>query len=147
TFTATAGVIASDQSAIVTAAIGSTSRTASISLVAPRLVWSLQCVAASLVSSGATPCTVTLSTVPAAAGTIVSLTSSLANLTVPLSETVAANATTTAFNATAGIIDSDQSATLTAAVGSSSQTASILLISHRFSSSESPSYSIACASV
>src|ERR1019366_1706632 len=60
-------------------------------------------------------------------GGTVTLSSSTASLTVPGSVAVAAGSTTTTFTATAGTIASDQTATLTASLNGSTQTASIAL--------------------
>ncbi len=126
TFSATAAAtIASNQSATVTATLGSSSRTGTVSLVAP-VVSGVACVPTSLGQSAISTCTVTLTQTAPAAGTGVTLGSNNALLTVPASVTVSAGATTATFSATAGSsIPSNQSATVTATLGASSQTAII----------------------
>ena len=116
TFSATAAAtIASNQSATVTATLGSSSQTATISLVAPVLVSALACNPTSLGQSAVSSCTVTLTQAAPTGGSSVTLTSTNASLTVPASVTVAAGATTATFSATAAAtIASNQSATVTA---------------------------------
>ncbi len=127
TFSATAAAsIASNQSATVTATLGSSSQTATISLLAPVLVSTLACSPTSLGQSAVSTCTITLTQTAPTGGASVTLTSNNASLTVPASVTVAAGATTATFSATAAAsISSNQSATITATLGSSSQTATI----------------------
>lgn len=130
-FSATAGAtITSNQSAIVTANLGSSSQTATISLTASAgvQVSSLVCTPASLGQSGVSTCTVALTSAAPAGGSVITLSSNNALLTVPASVTVAAGAATATFSATAGAnITSNQSITVTANLGSSSQTATISL--------------------
>ena len=130
TFSATAAAsIASNQSATVTATLGSSSKTATISLLAPVLVSTLACSPTSLGQSAVSTCTVTLTQTAPAGGSAVTLGSNNASLTVPASVTVASGATTATFSATAAAsIASNQSATVTATLGSSSQTATISLL-------------------
>ena len=131
TFSATAATtIPSNQSATVTAKLGSSSQTATINLMAPVLVSTLGCTPSSLAPSAVSTCTVTLTQAAPAGGSAVTLSSSSTLLTAPASVTVAAGATTATFSATAATtILSNQSATVTAKLGTSSQTATIKLIS------------------
>jgi uncharacterized protein (TIGR03437 family) len=93
------------------------------------LVSTLACNPTSLGQSAVSTCTVTLTQTAPAGGSSVTLGSNNALLTVPASVTVAAGATTATFNATAGAsIASNQSATVTATLGVSSQTATISLV-------------------
>jgi trimeric autotransporter adhesin len=130
TFSATAAAsIASNQSATVTATLGSSSQTAAISLLAPVLVSGVACTPTSLGPSAVGTCTVTLTQPAPAGGSGVTLASNNASVTVPASVTVAAGATTATFSATAAAsIASNQSATVMATLGSSSQTAAISLL-------------------
>ena len=130
TFSATAAAsIASNQSATVTATLGSSSQTATISLLAPVLVSGVACSPTSLGQSAVSTCTVTLTQTAPAGGSSVTLGSNNVSLTVPASVTVASGATTATFSATAAAsIASNQSATVTATLGSSSQTATISLL-------------------
>ncbi len=130
TFSATsAASIASNQSAIVTATLGSSSQMAAISLLTPMLVSGVACTPASLGQNAAGTCTVTLTQTAPAGGSTVTLASNNASLTVPASVQVAAGGTTATFSATgAASIASNQNVTVTATLGSSSQTASISLL-------------------
>jgi hypothetical protein len=130
TFNATAAAtIASNQSATVTATLGASSKTATINLLAPVLVSGVVCSPASLGQSAVSGCTVTLTQTAPGGGSTVTLASNNASLTVPASVTVAAGATTATFNATAAAtITSNQSATVTATLGASSQAATINLL-------------------
>jgi trimeric autotransporter adhesin len=130
TFSATAAAtIASNQSATVTASLGSSSQTASISLVALLLVSGVTCSPTSLGQSAVSTCTVTLSQTASVGGSTVTLASNNASLSVPASVTIAAGSTTATFSATAAAtIASNQSVTVTNTLGSSSQTASVSLI-------------------
>jgi hypothetical protein len=127
-FTATAGQIASNQSASVTATLNGSSQSASIALTAPpATVSSLKCSVSSLVSSASTTCTVTLSAATPSGGSTVALASNSALLSAPSSVTVAAGTISAGFTATAGQIASNQSAIVTATLNGSSQSASIAL--------------------
>ncbi len=130
TFSATAAAsIASNQSATVTATLGTSSQTATISLLAPVLVSGVACSPGSLGQSAVSTCTVTLTQTASTGGSSVTLASNNASLTVPASVTVAVGATTATFSATAAaLIASNQSATVTATLGSSSETATISLL-------------------
>jgi uncharacterized protein (TIGR03437 family) len=122
TFSATAAAsISSNQSAVLTASLGSSSQTPTINLLAPVLVSGVACSPTSLGPSAVSTCAVTL-TAPTS-GSSVTLASSNASLAVPASVTVAAGATSAAFSATASAtFTSNQTATVVAALGSSSQT-------------------------
>ena len=123
TFSATAAAsIASNQSAAVTATLGSSSQTATIGLLAP-VPWSRPGLRSRQVISGqsaVSTCTVTLTqTAPAGADRTAALASNNASLTVPASVLVAVGATTATFSATAAAsIASNQSAAVTATLGS-----------------------------
>ena len=130
TFNATAGsTIPSNQSATVTAAYASSSQTATVNLLTQVLVSGVVCNPGSLAQSVVATCTITLSEAVPTGGTTVTLSSSNALLTVPGSVAAAAGATTATFEATAASsIASNQSATLTATIGASSQTTSVNLV-------------------
>ncbi len=130
TFSATAAAaIASNQSATVTATLGGSSQTATISLLAPVLVSGVACAPSSLGQSAVSTCTVTLTQTAPAGGSSVTLASNNASLTVPASVTVAAGATTATFSATgAATIASSQNAIVTATLGTSSKTMTICLL-------------------
>jgi trimeric autotransporter adhesin len=128
-FSATAAAtIASNQSAVVTATLGTGSKTAAISLTAPVLLSYLGCLPTTLGQSAVSSCTVTLSQTAPTGGSAVTLASNNTSLTVPASVTVAAGASTASFSATAAAtIASNQSAVVTATLGASSKTATISL--------------------
>ena len=124
TFAATAGTIAADQTATLTAMLNGGTATATIALATPTVVSGLICAPASLGSGGSATCTVTVSK---AGGATVALSSNASSLTVPASVTVGSGGTTGTFTATAGMIAADQTATLTATLNGISQTATISL--------------------
>ena len=110
TFSATAAAsLASNQSATVTATLGSSSQTATISLLAPVLVSGMACAPTTLLQSAVSTCTVTLTQTAPTGGSNVTLASNNASLTVPASATVAAGATTASFIATAVFSAREQS--------------------------------------
>jgi trimeric autotransporter adhesin len=103
-------------------------QTATLSLLAPVLS-SLTCDATSLLSLGATTCTVTLRNPAPAGGATVSINSNSVLLPVPVSSvTVPAGSSSKTFTAPAGTITSNQTATLKATFNGVSQTASINLL-------------------
>lgn len=128
-FTATAAnAITTNQSATVTATLGGSSGTASLSLTATTTVSSLSCSPNSLAASAASTCTVTLNQAAPAAGSSVTLASNNSSLSVPASVTVASGSTSAAFQATAASsISTNQTATITATLGSSSVQTAISL--------------------
>ena len=91
-------------------------------MLAPMQVATLACNPTTLGPSSTSSCTVTLSQAAPAGGSTVALTNTNPTLTVPASVTVAAAATSATFNATTGTFATSQSATVTATLGSSSQT-------------------------
>src|ERR1019366_7999024 len=102
--------------------------TVTIALVTP-LVSGVTCIPTSLSQSVVSTCTVTVSQTAPTGGTSVTLASNNALLTVPASVTVLAGATTATFSATAAAsVPTNQSATVTAALGRSSQTATLSLL-------------------
>ena len=132
TFTASAGNIASSQTATLTALLTNAVASTTIALLpasGSNAVSSLQCGSASLGPNGSTTCTVTLAS-PASSGVTVTIgNTAAAALTVPGSVNVAQGSATATFTATAGNISSDQTATLTASLGGSSAAATIALVS------------------
>jgi hypothetical protein len=131
TFTATAGTVASGQTAIITGTYNGT-QSATLTLSAPAgaavpvSLNSVSCVPSSLSSGASATCTVSLSQA-ATSATAVTLSSSSASLTVPASVSVASGSATAAFTATAGSFQSTQSATVTASYSGTSRTASVAL--------------------
>lgn len=87
---------------------------------------SLVCNPGTVNGGGTTTCTATLSAAAPSGGSKVTLTSNNTLLTLPASVTVASGATSASFTATAAAtISSNQSATVTATLGASAQTAPI----------------------
>jgi uncharacterized protein (TIGR03437 family) len=128
TFTVTAGQFSSNQTATVTASLNGSSSNASISLVAPPLISSLECATATLASNASTTCTVTLTSAAPTGGASVTIAGAIPNvLTLPASVAVPATATTASFTAGAGAIPSAQTATVTASLNGSSQSATLSL--------------------
>ena len=116
------GFIASNQSATVTATLGSSSQTATISLLAPVLVSGVACSPDQSRAERGQHLHGDADPDRTGRRLSVTLASNNTSLTVPASVTVAAGATTATFSATAAAsIASNQSATVTATLGSSSR--------------------------
>ena len=128
TFTATAGVLSSNQTAIVTATAAGVSKTASVTLAVPHVLSSLLCGSNSLLSGDITSCTVTLSNSAPTGGSVVALAKNDPALAAPASVTVPAGSTAASFTLSAGTITSDHNAVLTATLGSTSQSATLALV-------------------
>jgi hypothetical protein len=120
-----AGITGANQTALITGTLGSSSKSASLTLIAPPQVSALSCGASTLVTGASTSCTVSLVSVAPAGGVTVTLSRSTAAITIPGSVGVAGGASTAQFSATAATSATDQTVTLTASVGTSSKTASI----------------------
>jgi hypothetical protein len=122
-FTATAGNMASNQSATLTASLNGASRTATINLAAsqPLTLSSLTCNPTNLNTGAITTCTVALSGAAPNGGTVVSLASDSNLLPVPSSVTVQATRSAATFVARAGLIAQSQGAMLTATLSGTSQ--------------------------
>jgi len=127
-FTAVAGSIPSNQTAVVTASYNSTAQTASISLQAATAVSLLSCSPATLNSGSVTNCTVTLTQAAGSGGATITLASDTILLTVPPSVSVAAGAISAGFNGVAGALTSSLTADVTASFNGSSQTTSVSLV-------------------
>jgi len=132
TFTATAGNMAANQSATLTASLSGASQTATISLVTsqqPVMVSSLVCNPTSLSSRAVASCIVTLSKDAPTGGMVVALASNNNLLRAPNSSvTVRANRNAATFKVTAGLIHQSQDATLTATIGNASRQFDIGLV-------------------
>ncbi len=126
-FTVTAGNVASTQKAVMTAALGASSQTVSLTLVPGTSVSSLVCSPSNLVPGGFSTCTVSLAK-PASATTTISLTNSIAELTVPASVTITAGSKVATFKATGGSVSTSESANITAVVGGSSRSTTLQLV-------------------
>jgi uncharacterized protein (TIGR03437 family) len=96
-------------------------------VIATNTVSALSCTSTTLNSAGTTTCAVTLNLTVTGNGTTVSLSSNDSLLTLPPTVTVTPGSTSASFTITAGTIPSSQTAVITAALGTSSQTVSITL--------------------
>jgi len=128
TFTAAAGNITTNQTAVITATLNGTSQSASISLMSTVAMSSLACNPTTLTSGSPSTCTVTLSQAAPSGGTTVSLSSNNTVLSVPSSVNVYAGASTATFTGTAGTITANQTAAITATLNGASQKVSISLV-------------------
>ena len=131
-FNANASTVSISQNATVTAMLSGTSRNAVIALAPPAPVtppvvpMSLACDPASLVAGPGT-CTVILSGLAPSGGATVSLVSSNAALAVPPSLAVPAGTSSASFTFTGSGVTSSQTAVITAFLGGSSITNSVVL--------------------
>ena len=123
TFSASAGAVTAGQTVVVTASLGGSSLTATLTLIPPITISYLQCALSSLGPNAATACLVMLSQPVASAATI-ALSSNNPALTLPASVVVAAGTTAGNFAATAGAFTTTETAVITATLGASSLTAS-----------------------
>lgn len=126
-FNAVSGNFASDQTARLTAALNGTTQSASISLVTPTVVSSLQCGAAALAGNTSTTCAITISKPAPLGGAAVQLSSSVPALVVPPTVSVSANATSASFAASTLTLPSAQPATISASLNGGAATASLAL--------------------
>jgi uncharacterized protein (TIGR03437 family) len=128
-FSASAAVLAADQSATITASLNGSSSPVTISLVSTLAVSSLQCVTTSLSANASTTCTVTLSKAASGSGATISLANTAPGvLTVPNSVLVPAGSTTATFSASTAALTADQSATVTASLSGSSKPVTFSLV-------------------
>jgi len=125
-FSASASPVTSNQTAMVTATLGSSSQVASVTLVAAATASSMVCTPATVNPSATSACTVTLNQT-ASASVAVSLSSNNSIVSVPASVNIPAGVTSASFTATVGTFGNSQTAVLTATVGASSQTTSLTL--------------------
>lgn len=102
-------------------------QTATLNVVAPVTVSSLQCSPTSLSSGAASTCTIALSTAAPAGGVSVAVSDSSTQLTTPASVSLAAGTTSATFSAKAGTISISQSVTVTAALNGASRSVTINL--------------------
>ena len=126
TFTAAAGTLSTDATANVTASLNGTQKSFAIGLTAPLVtVTGLSCTPASLDPGAAAACTITVSKT---GGATVTLASQSAAVIVPGSVTVPPGATAATFTAAAGTPTSDITATLTASLNGTSQSAVLTVV-------------------
>jgi uncharacterized protein (TIGR03437 family) len=124
TFAATAGNVATGQTATVTARLNGASQSVSITLLPALTITSLACTPSTLGPGASSVCTVTLSRT---GGGTITLSSSNTAVAIPPAVTVAAASTSATFSAIAGAIASSQSASVTARLNASTQTALLVL--------------------
>jgi hypothetical protein len=125
-FAASTSSISSDQTATVTAAYNGSSAADAILLMSPVAISSLSCLSASLAPGSKTTCMIALSKPAPAGGATVTLSRSSTQVILPVSATVVATASQASFTATAaGVINSNQTVTLTGSYNGSSATASV----------------------
>lgn len=128
TFSVTAGSFITDQAATVTASLGSSSQSATLSMVAPVLPVSLTCAASSLAPNANTTCTVTLNKAAPAGGVSLAVSGAIVKvLNLPASVAVAANATAGTFSASTGAVLSTVSASIAVSLNGYRQSASLTL--------------------
>jgi uncharacterized protein (TIGR03437 family) len=125
-FSVQAAAFSSNQSASVTAAYNSSSQSVTFALTAPTLITSLACSLTGVMSGATSVCTVTLSQ-PAPAKTNVTLSSSTGLIAIPAAIVLAAGNTSMAFNANIGNVAADATGSVTAALGTSSQSVNFVL--------------------
>jgi fibronectin type 3 domain-containing protein len=125
-FTLQAGAFTANQSGSVTATYNGSTQSAAIALTVSVRVSSLVCTPTGVMSGAATSCTVTLSQ-PAPTNTTVALSSSSTLIAVPVGIVVTAGSTTKTFSASIASIAADTKGEVTATLGTSSQTVSLIL--------------------
>ena len=131
TFTASAATVGTNQTATITATLSGNSVTAILTLeppAAPPVTTASLACSPSIVFPGASiTCTVILSGLAPAGGAVVLLTSNNSALTAPTSVTVPAGSTSATFTPGAGAVAAAQTATLTASLGGSALTNSLVM--------------------
>ena len=98
-----------------------------ITTVVPLSLTSLSCNPGTVASGASTTCTVSLNQT-ASSGATVALSDNNALLTIPASVTVPAGASSATFIATAGVLTTNQSATITATLNSASQSTTLSMV-------------------
>ena len=127
-FSATAGAVLSNSTAIVTASLNGRSQSASISLGTATVVSQLSCAPSSLASGTFATCTVTLSKAAGPTSATVSVTSGSGSLTVPPTVTIPAGSTSATFSANAASIGADQTVSVIASLNGGSQATAVSLV-------------------
>ena len=126
TFTATAAAVTSDQTALLTSTLNSSSKTFTLTASAPAQLSSLACAPSTLGSNASSTCTVTLSKAATSAATV-SVGSNNGLLTVPASVIVALGQSSATFTAASGTVSTGQTATVTATLSGVNKQAVITL--------------------
>jgi|GEM_PF-1687664 len=127
TFTAVAGQIATDQTAVITAGYNGGLQAATLSLARPAVVSGLSCVPAVLGMNSVATCTVSISVAAPAGGAMISLASNVSSLVIPSTVTIAPGAKATTFPAVTSWLPAVQSAILTATYLGNSRSATLTL--------------------
>jgi trimeric autotransporter adhesin len=125
-FTLQAGSFSANQSGSVTASYNGSTQSATVALATATTVTSLSCNPGGAMSGAVIPCTAILSR-SVSVSTAVTLSSSNALITVPTSIVIAAASSSTTFNAMVGSVTADATGSVTARLGTSSQTANLTL--------------------
>jgi len=123
-FTAAVSSVNTTQTATLTASAGGVTETFALQLnasgqtgTALPILTGMTCVSGLIAGAGADSCTVTLNSAATSGGLGVSLSSNDSAVTVPSSVTVQAGSTTASFTAAVSLVNSAQTATLTASAG------------------------------
>jgi trimeric autotransporter adhesin len=120
TFSATAGSVTSNQTAVLTASYNGSAQT-TVTVTAHAQVTSLSCSPSTIGSGTSSNCSVTLSGA-ASGNAVVALASNNAAVTVPANVSVASGATFATFSAAAGSVTTSQPVVITASYNGSVQT-------------------------
>lgn len=127
-FTASAGTIPLNCTAVVRAEANGASASSNINLVAALQVTNLACSPATVNAPGTSSCTVTLSGIAPAGGASILMSSSHASLTVPSPFLAPAGASSASAVVTAAAVSADETVTVTATYGGGSKSASVSLV-------------------
>lgn len=126
-FSAAAGTIPLDCTAVVRAEANGASASASINLVAALQVTNLACSPSTINTPGTASCTVTLSGIAPAGGASILMSSSHASLTVPSPLSVPAGSSSASAVVTAAAVSAGETVSVTASYGASSKSTSVSL--------------------
>ncbi len=127
TFNVTTSHVNSDETDSISATVGSSTKSVTLTLTAVNLA-SISVVPTSLVGGNTPVATVTLTSAAPTGGEVVALSSNSSFVTLPASVTVPAGATTTTFNVPTSGVDSTTVITLTATLGTDSKNCTLTLL-------------------
>jgi hypothetical protein len=121
-FTVSTGAVGTDQNGTLTASYNGTSQSISLTLAATTVISSLYCSPTTLGANASSSCTVTLSKPAPDGGAAIGLGSSgLTKLTIPPTVTVTAGSIAAPFTVSTGVLNTDQSGSVTATYNGTSQ--------------------------
>ena len=126
TFTANSVAVSTDQSAMITATLSGSSKSASIAVDAP-VPSGLTCSPGTVVGGVSSSCTVTLTGVAPAAGVSVALSSNNTMAVVPAHISIAGSSSAT-FSTSTASVETSQAATITASYNSATASASLNIV-------------------